>query len=675
MRLCVSGWLASLFLLLAAALTGCGSGGYAGGGISSLSTSAITIDAGQTFSISSEASGGSTVSWVLSGATCSGAACGTLSTNAGASTVYTAPAGLTSQLLVSLTASVAQSRKVVSITVNPDPSISGTPPAGVVGVAYSSTLTASGGTGALKWSMASGTMPSGLSFNSATGVISGTPTATGSSTFTVQAVDSSDVPFTVQATRTIVVTATTAALALTGTPPGGTVGVAYATALVGTGGTAPYSFSIVSGTLPAGLALTGSTGVIAGTPTVAGTATFTAQVQDAAGLNASAIFSITIVNGAGTLTLTTATLPNGTVGLPYSATIGVSGGTAPYACVFTAGTLPAGLALNGCVVSGTPTVATTSNLVVKATDSANPAATGSGPEAITIVAAPALVISSPQGGTVGTPYTGTIGVTGGIAPYSCAITAGSLPAGLSLSGCVISGTPTMAGTSNLTIKATDSGNPVTTGIGPITLVIAPAALAITTGTLPNGTVGVAYSSTIGVTGGASPYTCTITAGTLPAGLALGANCLVSGTPTVAGMSNLTVKATDAGNPTLTASGPVSITIVAAPVLTIGSPVGGTVGHALHGHDPGFGRYGTVYVQADGGHAGGGPYPGGELRDYRHAGCGGYGDGDGAGDRLQDAWNDVDRAGDGDDQRRLRLRLRRALCRTGPWAWSIARRSG
>ena len=308
-------------------------------------------------------------------------------------------------------------------------------------------------------------------------------------------------------------------------------------------------------------------------------------MQDATGLKATGSFSINIVNGAGILTLTTATLPNGAVGTPYSATIGVTGGTSPYTCVFTAGTLPAGLSLNGCVVSGTPTAATTASLTVKATDSANPAATGSGPESITIVAASSLVIASPPGGTVGTPYMSPIPISGGNAPYTCAITAGSLPAGLSLSGCVISGTPTVAGTTGLTIKATDSSSPAIVTSGPITLVIAPAALAIMTGTLPNGTVGVAYSSTIGVTGGTSPYTCVFTAGTLPAGLTLGANCLVSGTPTTAGTATLTVKATDSGNPTLTASGQVTITIVAGAVLTITSPPSGTVGTPYNGTIP------------------------------------------------------------------------------------------
>ena len=580
---CVTG----LFLLLALALTGCGAGGYIGGGISAISASAITIDAGQSFSINTQESGQETVSWTLAGSSCNGAACGTLSSETGLATIYTAPPGLSSQLQVTLTAAIAgtQSKKVVSITVNPDPVIAGTPPPGVVGVPYSTTLTASGGTGALTWSVVSGNPPAGLTFNPATGVLSGTPTTVGTSAFTVQVVDTSNVPFTVQARESVTVTTNAATLSLTGNPPAGTVGTAYTTALTAAGGTAPYTFSILSGALPNGLQLAAGTGVIAGTPSASGTFQFTAQVQDAAGMKATATFSINISNGAGTLTLTAAMLPNGTVGVAYNASIAVSGGTAPYSCTFTSGTLPAGLSLSGCVVSGIPTATGTSSLTVKANDSANPAATGTGPESITIVAAPALTISSPPSGTVGTVYSGTIPVSGGTAPYTCAITAGSLPAGLSLSGCLITGTPSVAGTTPLTIRATDSSNPAVVSSGPITLVIAPAALAITPGGLPNGTVGVSYSATIGVTGGTSPYSCSFTAGTLPAGLTLGANCLVSGTPTAAGTANLTVKANDSGSPAQTASGPVSITIVAAPVLTITSPPGGMVGSPYTGTIP------------------------------------------------------------------------------------------
>ena len=203
-----SGICQAAFLLLALIsmiLTGCGSGGYAGTGITSLSSSNVTIDAGQSFQITASVAGGVPLAWSVAGGSCSAATCGTISGNGDAGT-YTAPSGITSQLKVTLTAALTgtNSSQTVAVTVNPDPTISGTLPAGSVGEPYSATLTAAGGTAPLTWSL-SGKLPAGLSFNPKTGVISGTPTAVGSSNFTAQIVDSSDVPFTVSKPETIAI--------------------------------------------------------------------------------------------------------------------------------------------------------------------------------------------------------------------------------------------------------------------------------------------------------------------------------------------------------------------------------------------------------------------------------------------------------------------------------------
>jgi hypothetical protein len=567
-------------------LTGCGSSGYAGGGITSLSKSAITIDAGQAFQFTAGLSGNALVSWTLTGDACDTASCGTLSNTSGSEVTYTAPPNLSSQIQLKLIAAVAGTSNfsTATITVNPDPVISGTPPSGTVGTAYSSTLTASGGTAPLKWSMAGGTLPSGLAFNA--GAISGTPTAAGSSSFTAQIVDSSDVPFTVKAPESIAITAPSNVIQVTisGQPPVGTVGVAYATALSASGGASPYTWSLASGSLPDGLALSASSGAIAGTPTTAGTSVFTAKVQDADGNSATAVLSIIIKAAsnstpASPLSLTLSTLPGATVGVPYSAIVGVSGGTAPYNCLEVGGALPAGLALSAsCVVSGTPTTAGTSVVMVKATDASSPVESITGPESITVsAAASGLSLSSPPNGTVGVPYTGMIGVAGGSSPYSCTITAGTLPAGLTLgAGCVITGTPTVAGTAMLTVNATDSSSPLKSITGPVALTIAPSALTLTLSNLPNATVGTPYSATISVAGGTAPYNCTVLAGTLPAGLTI-SGCVVSGTPTVAGSVTLTVKATDASNPVETVTGPVGLTVLPAATLTLTSPPTGTVG--------------------------------------------------------------------------------------------------
>jgi hypothetical protein len=555
-------------------LAGCGAGGYPGGGIEALSTGAVTIDAGQSYPIMATAEGDSVVSWTMS---CGAApACGSLSASTGSSIIFTAPSGLTAQMITTLTAVVAgtNSSRTVAVTINPDPTLGNPPNTGEVGTAYSGNTYPTGGTAPLKLSLTAGALPAGLSLNTTTGLISGTPTASGTFPYTVQLVDSSAVPYTVTEQETIVVeTAGATPLMLSGNPPAGALGVAYSTTFAASGGTTPYTFSQISGSLPPGLALS-PTGVLSGTPTALGVSVFTVQVIDQVGATTSASFSITITAAPPTLTLTGP--PTGTVGVIYSGTIGVGGGTSPYTCVIT-GTLPAGLTSNNCSITGTPTTAGTANLTVTATDSSNPQGKITGPVSLVISPAPlSLTLSSLPSGTINTPYSATIGVTGGTSPYACTITAGTLQAGLTLTGCTVSGTPTVASTVQLTVKATDSSTTQETTTGPVSLTINPAPLSLTLSSLPNGTVNTPYSATIGVAGGTSPYSCTITAGTLQAGLTL-TGCTVSGTPTVASTVNLTVKATDASNPQETVTGPVSLTIVPAALsLTLTSLPSGTI---------------------------------------------------------------------------------------------------
>src|SRR5205814_7077182 len=98
------------------------------------------------------------------------------------------------------------------------------------------------------------------------------------------------------------------------------------------GGTAPYAWSVISGSLPAGLTLNATSGAISGTPTTAGTSNFTAQVTDSASGKASKAFTLTINSTAPPLSITTASpLVSGTVGTAYSQTLAATGGTPPYA--------------------------------------------------------------------------------------------------------------------------------------------------------------------------------------------------------------------------------------------------------------------------------------------------------------------------------------------------------
>src|SRR5207302_1060767 len=155
------------------------------------------------------------------------------------------------------------------------------------------------------------------------------------------------------------------------------------------------------GNLPVGLGLAATTGVISGTPSAPGTNNFTVNLSDSAGGNTTKALSVTVAPDPPSVTTTS--LPGGTVGTPYSQALAASGGTTPYTWTTASGTLPAGLTLaaNG-TISGTPTAAGSSSLTFKVTDAANASVT-SGALSIAI-AAPALSVTTTSlpGGTVGT---------------------------------------------------------------------------------------------------------------------------------------------------------------------------------------------------------------------------------------------------------------------------------
>jgi hypothetical protein len=455
-------------------------------------------------------------------------------------------------------------------------------PDGTVGTTYTQTVTATGGTAPLTWSINSGSLPAGLTLNS-NGTITGTPTTAGTFKFVVKVVDAENLSDT-QSLQIVINPAPAPPTITTTSLPGGTVATPYPQqTLRASGGTAPYTWSISAGSLPAGLTLS-STGIISGTPTTAGTSSFTAQVMDAANLSATQPLQIVISAAATPPTITTTSLPGGTAGTAYpQQTLGVSGGTAPYTWTISAGSLPAGLTLSSTgTITGTPTTAGTSSFTVKVTDSANLSST----QPLQIVISPAptpptITTTSLPGGTAGTVYPQqTLGASGGTTPYTWSISAGSLPAGLTLSSTgTITGTPTTAGTSNFTAKVTDSAN--LSASQPLQIVIGTAAAppTITTTALPGGTAGTVYpQQTLGASGGTAPYTWSITAGSLPAGLTMSTGGVITGTPTTAGTSNFTVQVTDAANLSSTQQLQIVISTAATPpTVTTTSLPSGTAG--------------------------------------------------------------------------------------------------
>lgn len=571
---------AACFALFALLLTGCGQGGYAGSGITSLSRSSATIDAGQSIAITATTTGSPNISWSVTGAGCTAAGCGALAGSGGSAT-YTAPQGVTTSLQTIVSAAITGTSNVrtVNVRVNPAPVITANLPNGTVGAAYAGSLTLSGGTAPLSALSITGNLPAGLTFNAATGAITGTPTTSGTFSVTAKSTDSSDVPYTVTLTQSITISPVPLSITLTSLIDG-TVNIPYLATIAVNGGTAPYACTLLSGNLPAGLTLNAGC-IVSGLPTIATTATLNLKVTDASNpqLSITAPVSLTIKPAPPTLAISLASVVTGNVGKPLSVTANVTGGTAPYICTVANGTLPAGLSLNGCTISGTPPVTAVSLLTLKATDASQPTQSATALTTITILpGVPTLVLSTPPIGTVGLPFVGGITVSGGTGPYTCSIVSGSLGIGLTLGpDCLIVGIPTTPGSITFTVKATDSSQPQGSITGTVVLTINGPTTTLTLGNPPQAQLNTAYTATIPVTGGTAPYTCAANSA-LPAGLTLGANCQLAGTPTAAGSTPVNITVTDAATPHATVTANIVITVGNIATLTLtGSLPNATLG--------------------------------------------------------------------------------------------------
>lgn len=240
-----------------------------------------------------------------------------------------------------------------------DPALNG----GAVGEAYAAQVSATGGTEPYTFSLTQGSLPAGITL-SEDGLISGTPTAVGSNTFTLLASDLNGPGTSRQFTLV-----TTAPLSITSvaTLPTGAEAVDYLVSLAVSGGTGPYAWAIIGGSLPAGLSLS-SNGMVSGLPTEAGTSNFTAEVTDTLNVKTSQVFQVTIEDSPITINHPTS-LPGGVKGVAYSQVLSASGGTAPYTWTLAAGTLPAGISLSASgVLIGIPSAVGSSSFTLEVTD-------------------------------------------------------------------------------------------------------------------------------------------------------------------------------------------------------------------------------------------------------------------------------------------------------------------
>ncbi len=252
------------------------------------------------------------------------------------------------------------------------------------------------------------------------------------------------------------------------TLPNGTNGTFYNQTLAVTGGIMPLHYTVVSGSVPAGLALANS-GIVQGTPSGTNTSSsFTVQVADSGTPPITATQGFTIgIGPPPPLGISTGHLAAGQVGSPYNAAVTPYGGIPPYnwSLVAGSGVLPLNLLLSSTSgqISGIPTTPGTSGFTVQVIDSALPPQKAVVTLSLTISPPPPLAITTTSlpPGVTATGYGTTLQTTGGLAPITWTITTGQLPSGLSLNPATgaITGSPVRLETSTFTVRATDSEAP------------------------------------------------------------------------------------------------------------------------------------------------------------------------------------------------------------------------
>ena len=236
------------------------------------------------------------------------------------------------------------------------------------------TNVASGGDGSYTYSLASGTLPTGTTLDTATGTVSGTPSASGAFTYTIRVTDGNGG----SATTSSITGTINPVLAITPTASTNKeVNVAYSQTNVASGGDGSYTYSLASGTLPTGTTLDTATGTVSGTPSASGAFTYTIRVTDGNGGSATTSSITGTINPVLAITPTAST--NKEVNVAYSQTNVASGGDGSYTYSLASGTLPTGTTLDTATgtVSGTPSASGAFTYTIRVTDGNGGSATTS----------------------------------------------------------------------------------------------------------------------------------------------------------------------------------------------------------------------------------------------------------------------------------------------------------
>jgi outer membrane protein assembly factor BamB len=460
----------------------------------------------------------------------------------------------------------------------------------VVGTAYTAYTFAATGDPAPTFAVVSGSLPPGLTLNSATGALSGTPTTAGTYPFTVQAANGV-VPAAVSPTITITVDAAPAITSAASASATATVALNFT---VTTTGTPTPALSVTSGSLPGGVSFTDNgngTATIAGPPAALSEGTYPITINATNGIapDASQSFTLTVSGAAPSFTADSPGT-SAVVGTAYTAyTFAATGDPAPTFAV-ASGSLPPGLMLNSAtgVLSGTPTAAASYGFTIEASNGVDPPAVS---PTITIIVgadsvAPAITSAASATATATVPLNFTVTTTGTPTP-ALSVTSGSLPTGVTFTdngnGTATIAGPPAAGSEGpypITIDATNGIAPDATQS--FTLTVNGAAPSFTADTpATSAVVGTAYNAyTFAATGDPAP-TFAVASGSLPPGLMLNsATGVLSGTPTTAGSYSFTVQAAN-GVVSPAASPTITITVDAAPAITSAPSVSATATVAMN----------------------------------------------------------------------------------------------
>jgi hypothetical protein len=322
--------------------------------------------------------------------------------------------------------------------------------------------------------------------------------------------------------------------------PTGTTGVPYSYTFIVASGVAPYRWAI-AGNVPPGLTLHNTTGTLSGVPTVTGAYTFTVQVIDNEGAQATKTFTLAVQTAP--LEITTVSLFNGIVGNAYTQVFNATGGRPPYQWSLTGDSGGLSFDASTGTLTGTPRSIGSFPLTIRVTDSIGASTSKS---FTLVVEAPRLNIltASPlPAGTAGTSYSQTFTALGGTPPLAWSVSSGSTgDLQIEAATGILSGIPAVPGTLNFTIQVRDSGGQTSTRS--FALTIQPRALAFLTATqLPDGTVASPLSIEIAATGGVLPYTWSATG--LPEGLEINPSTgVISGTPKAPGTFLIAIRVTD-----------------------------------------------------------------------------------------------------------------------------------